>query len=255
MRSTTVHISRDIKKSNDGSKPTTEVDASKAARVNTEAVATIAIIERRAFFRDCIVKSFDAYAHLEVVAAPNVEDWLQSDMRSETALVVLSTEGDSDESTQDNLDKLAEAAPSLPVVVLSDSDTVDRVVDAIGKGARGYISTETSLDVAVEAIKIVQAGGTFVPASSLLAAYQRNAVPAEPRLEFNSMFTSRQAAVVEALRLGKANKTIAYELNMCESTVKVHVRNIMKRLKAQNRTQVAYLVGQLMRSPEDSQRR
>jgi DNA-binding NarL/FixJ family response regulator len=46
---------------------------------------------------------------------------------------------------------------------------------------------------------------------------------------------------VEALRRGKANKIIAYELNMRESTVKVHVRNIMKKLKAKNRTEVAFL--------------
>ena len=51
----------------------------------------------------------------------------------------------------------------------------------------------------------------------------------------------RQEAVVEALRQGKANKIIAYELNMQESTVKVHVRNIMKKLNAKNRTEVAYL--------------
>jgi DNA-binding NarL/FixJ family response regulator len=43
------------------------------------------------------------------------------------------------------------------------------------------------------------------------------------------------------LRKGTPNKIIAYELNMCESTVKVHVRNIMKKLKAKNRTEVAYL--------------
>ena len=48
-------------------------------------------------------------------------------------------------------------------------------------------------------------------------------------------------AVVNALRQGKANKTIAFELNMCESTVKVHVRNIMRKLKATNRTEVAYI--------------
>ncbi len=54
------------------------------------------------------------------------------------------------------------------------------------------------------------------------------------------MFTARQAAVIEALRRGKANKIIAYELSMCESTVKVHIRNIMKKLNATNRTEVAY---------------
>jgi len=47
--------------------------------------------------------------------------------------------------------------------------------------------------------------------------------------------------VVRALCRGKANKVIAYELNMCESTVKVHVRNIMKKLKAKNRTEVAVM--------------
>ena len=60
------------------------------------------------------------------------------------------------------------------------------------------------------------------------------------------IFTTRQAAVVEAVRQGKANKIIAYELNMRESTVKVHVRNIMKKLKAGNRTEVAYIASKLI---------
>jgi DNA-binding NarL/FixJ family response regulator len=45
--------------------------------------------------------------------------------------------------------------------------------------------------------------------------------------------------VVRAIQKGKSNKIIAYELNMCESTVKVHVRRIMKKLNAKNRTDVA----------------
>jgi DNA-binding NarL/FixJ family response regulator len=60
------------------------------------------------------------------------------------------------------------------------------------------------------------------------------------------MFTARQTAVIAALRQGKQNKIIAYELNMRESTVKVHVRNIMKKLNATNRTEVAYLTNQLL---------
>jgi DNA-binding CsgD family transcriptional regulator len=51
--------------------------------------------------------------------------------------------------------------------------------------------------------------------------------------------TAREAAVVRALQQGKSNKVIAYELNMCESTVKVHVRNLMKKMKARNRTDLA----------------
>ena len=50
----------------------------------------------------------------------------------------------------------------------------------------------------------------------------------------------------KGLRRGKANKIIAYELNLCESTVKVHIRNIMKKLGATNRTEVAYKISDMI---------
>jgi DNA-binding NarL/FixJ family response regulator len=64
------------------------------------------------------------------------------------------------------------------------------------------------------------------------------------------LFTPRQTAVVESLRRGKANKVIAFELNMCESTVKVHVRNVMRKLKARNRTEVAFLTYEFFRAAD-----
>jgi len=64
------------------------------------------------------------------------------------------------------------------------------------------------------------------------------------------LFTARQAAVLRALRQGKANKQIAYELNMREGTVKVHIRNIMRKLKAKNRTEVAVLASGLFTDAE-----
>ncbi len=53
------------------------------------------------------------------------------------------------------------------------------------------------------------------------------------------MLTKRQNAVVNAILQGKANKNIAHELDISESTIKVHVHNIMKKLNAKNRTEVA----------------
>lgn len=61
------------------------------------------------------------------------------------------------------------------------------------------------------------------------------------------MLTARQIAVGEAIRQGKANKQIAYELDMRESTVKVHIRNIMKKLNAKNRTDVAVKIEEFLR--------
>lgn len=78
-----------------------------------------------------------------------------------------------------------------------------------------------------------------MPASSVLAARYLIATEKRELSPLAGMFTVRQAEVVEALRKGKANKIIAYELKLRESTVKVHIRQIMKKLKATNRTEVA----------------
>ncbi|HSC05816.1 MAG TPA: response regulator transcription factor, partial [Steroidobacteraceae bacterium] len=86
---------------------------------------------------------------------------------------------------------------------------------------------------------MVCVGGTYAPADTLLTQSERaQDLAREPLIQG---FTQRQSQILDCLRQGMANKLIAYELNMCESTVKVHIRNIMKKLKATNRTQVAYL--------------
>jgi DNA-binding NarL/FixJ family response regulator len=65
-------------------------------------------------------------------------------------------------------------------------------------------------------------------------------VAAVPVAGRNGRLTSRQMMVLSHLQQGKANKIIAHELNMSESTVKVHVRNIMRKMGATNRTEAAY---------------
>ncbi|MGO4839893.1 helix-turn-helix transcriptional regulator, partial [Rhizobiaceae sp. 2RAB30] len=101
------------------------------------------------------------------------------------------------------------------------------------------------IDVCIEAIGLALAGGIFVPASSVFAMRQVLDTGSSPTRPMAGMFTARQAEVVEALRRGKANKIIAYELKLRESTVKVHIRNIMKKVKATNRTEVAYKINDL----------
>jgi DNA-binding NarL/FixJ family response regulator len=82
-----------------------------------------------------------------------------------------------------------------------------------------------------------------VPARTFIATRDSiEKLPATAENSRKSMFTVRQLTVIESLRQGKSNKVIAYELNMCESTVKVHVRHIMKKLGAKNRTEVAFLM-------------
>jgi DNA-binding NarL/FixJ family response regulator len=136
------------------------------------------------------------------------------------------------------LKALAELAPGAPVVVLSQRNDLELARFVIGHGAKGYIPVSMGFEIAIEAVRFVLAGGTYVPADCLLAGGSPEVTPS-PRSSASGVVTARELAVVRAIQHGKPNKIIAYELNMCESTVKVHVRHIMKKLAAKNRTEVA----------------
>jgi DNA-binding NarL/FixJ family response regulator len=134
--------------------------------------------------------------------------------------------------------------PGVPMIVLSERDDTTAAIQAVHLGLQGYVPSTLSSGMLVAVIRLVLAGGTFVPPSVVQAQLDQIA---ESRWhgEEDSVtylgFTPREAQVLEQLQQGKANKVIAYELNISESTVKVHVRNIMKKLHATNRTQVAFL--------------
>jgi DNA-binding NarL/FixJ family response regulator len=213
------------------------------APTSTEGIAVggIVVIERRALTRECLVRGFESASDAEVIAFESVESWIKVCDQVPARVIVLCRSESAAEADLGNVLSLLSNASGAPVVLLTDCEDPDHVIDALEMGVRGCLTTGAPLEIAIEALRFVQAGGTYVPASSLIAARRKAETVAVTKQNDDGIFTARQAAVVEALRRGKANKIIAYELNMRESTVKVHVRNIMKKLKARNRTEVAFL--------------
>ena len=139
-----------------------------------------------------------------------------------------------------SLSAMQRMAPDARITLLSDLESRENIVAALQLGVRGYLLTSLSLRITSEVIRLVHAGGTFVPASALLAASRLTPperISASPTPELQG-FTRRQVEVLNLLRQGKQNKTIAFELNMSESTVKIHLHHIMKKLQATNRMQV-----------------
>ena len=130
------------------------------------------------------------------------------------------------------------SADDAPRIVVSDSEDYDQATSAVEDGAKGFIPTSVSLDVAVQAVRLVEAGGTFIPATMLVQSQKAKLGNGENGRDRGELFTVRQAAVLAALHQGRANKQIAYQLQMSEATVKVHVREIMKKVGARNRTEV-----------------
>ena len=205
----------------------------------------VVLIEKRQFIRDCFAGALRSASGHEVLALSSVEEWLDMCEQTPASVLLLSSHGTGDGAQlSQKIQKLSQAKKRVPTIILSDAEDVGHVVDALDKGIKGYIPTNLSLDVVGEAMRLVRAGGVFIPASCLSAA-RDGASRAPAKTALGTLFTTRQEAVVEALRKGKANKAIAYELRLQESTVKVHIRNIMKKLKAKNRTEVAFIVNQI----------
>jgi DNA-binding NarL/FixJ family response regulator len=204
---------------------------------------TVVVLDRRALIRglfarclkssndNCMVNEFTCVAELQQ-AGP---------LYPPPAVIILCAQGRDEAAVERDLAPLSEIAIGTPVVVISETEDVAHVLAALNSGARGYIPTSVTLDVAKEALRLVEAGGTFVPASCLISSHQAGGATAAQRVLPGVRLTPRQTAVLKVLRLGKANKQIAYELNMREGTVKAHVRDIMRRLNVRNRTEVAIL--------------
>lgn len=167
------------------------------------------------------------------------------------AMIILSVGGlsISDPSISSDFERLLGRFHDVPTVVLSDLDASDEAHVALAAGARGFISTLLDPRLMCAALTLVRAGGVFAPpaffderllASAEARAAADDAPMAEPVPQYQEL-TPRQTHVLHLLREGHANKVIATKLGMTESTVKVHVRQIMRRLGASNRTEAALL--------------
>jgi DNA-binding NarL/FixJ family response regulator len=227
-------------------------DDNSAFDVQERPQKSLVIIDSRALDRECFARSIAAHkAGLEVLAFGSIEEWkrVQEDHAPLSAILLnTGSRNISDEDVAAEIRRLSAEFKNAPVIILADSDELSQIMKALEYGARGYIPSSVGIGVCVEVIDLALAGGVFVPASSVFAVRQLLETTSETARPLAGMFTLRQAEVVEALRRGKANKIIAYKLNLRESTVKVHIRNIMKKLKATNRTEVAYKINDLLPS-------
>lgn len=217
----------------------------------------LVVIEKRPLFRECLVRCLMNHEAEEIASYASVELFITqleavaaSDPASEILVVYSVGNQFIDEGMTARLSRILNSGHPVRLVILSEREEASQAASALEHGASGFIPMTMSLKVVSEAIRLVLAGGMYVPASSLLAAHRPHDVRGGSSYSRLSGLTHRQLAVLDAVRRGKANKIIAYELNMCESTVKVHLRNIMKKLRARNRTEAAFMVNEAMQQSD-----
>lgn len=146
------------------------------------------------------------------------------------------------------LSTLREQYPMTPVVVLSAFNDRANVVRALDAGALGFIPKTASREVLLGALRLVLAGGIYIPpeilSSSLPARVptSKHAIVGHRPSAAEMGLTERQLDVLELMMQGKSNKLICRALNLAEPTVKNHVSAILKALAVSNRTEAVLAV-------------
>ena len=131
------------------------------------------------------------------------------------------------------------------IVVLSSEEEPRLIKSCISEGASGFIPKSSTPEILVQALKLVIAGGIYLPTVVLRpASFEKSSTPASPSLDELSMTPRQQAALMLAVQ-GKSNKLIARELEISEGTVKLHLTAAFKALDVKNRTEAVYAAANL----------
>lgn len=144
-----------------------------------------------------------------------------------------------------------QASPGTVVVVVSADENPAVIHQSLEEGAMGYIPKSVTPEVMTHALKLVLAGGIYLP-PALIAPRPANdtltdaASSAEPAVNL----TARQYEVLQCLLRGWPNKLISRHLSLSENTVKTHLSAVYRALDVTTRSQAVIAAGRLAIHPE-----
>ncbi|MEX1204977.1 MAG: response regulator transcription factor [Dongiaceae bacterium] len=226
----------------------TGVDPERAARRSRRAKRTlrVASLSDRALCRQCLRLLFKELADdievVEVAGAREIAALRRKGRRIDAVLFSAVCSGSLELST---LRDLCETLSPVPVIMHTDSDDAALVAGMLDHGVKGVIPTTSGGDIAVAALRLVAAGGIFIPPTVSKGKGARSpAVESRRMLRRGRLerLTRREAKVVELVATGMSNKAIARDLGLAEATVKVHVSKVLRKVEVKNRTELALLV-------------
>lgn len=201
------------------------------SRTGTQSRPRLALVDPSRLRRDCLrlVMLGEGW---HVADMPAVSELLRRLWRGETFNAVLIGGASGAEIAVEEVARLAAAAPLVPILVAADCENGQRCERLRSAGAYGVLPANTGLSMLRAALAHLRGGASGPDRASPGPA--RPDERAWPRL-----LTRRQREVLSLLSEGKSNRLIAAALALSEDTVKVHVKQIIKRLKVANRTQAA----------------
>lgn len=206
-----------------------------AKRIATALVEPSAIL-REGIRRILADSVFSITAAVASLAEIEPLDWLAS------GELLVGDFGDDPETASAGIRAIRSGHPRIRIMVLADRFDPDVMAAAARAGADGYQAKSISPHALLKSLELVMAGGRVFPAEAHEASAR--AQPGEPRVEQrppppDTSLSEQELKVLRRIVRGEANKVIARELDIMDSTVNAHVKSILRKLRVRNRTQAA----------------
>lgn len=131
--------------------------------------------------------------------------------------------------------------PQARVVLMSENEERNDIIDAFDIGAVGYIPKQSPDLLIINALHLIVDGNSYIPPAILKGLKKSAKTTGESKIISHTLpngknLTYRQSEVLQHLSNGLSNKQIAYEMNVSEATVKLHINALLRHLHVENRT-------------------
>lgn len=124
--------------------------------------------------------------------------------------------------------------PMVPLAVISGTARNTDVRAAIQTGVRAYIPKTSSSEYFAHALQMLLSGGSCIPSDILL-----DQPSSAPERVWYSQMSAREQQVLKLVALGQSNKEIGRVLGLAEVTIKLHLRNIFRKMEVKSRSEAA----------------
>jgi len=206
----------------------------------------VLLVDASALNRSCFSAGVETEQGIRLIACATVNDVVPAAFARSTPHVIilrLTAEDVASNEVADKLTALSALFPAAATILIVPTAEPRHVHTALQYDILGLTTDQLSIASTIDVMRLVHAGMVVYPPSLFetvrqAAAGDGEAVRNTRRASVNKL-TGRQYEVLRLLANGLANKEIAQELGISDSTVKVHIRAIMERLGLVNRTQAA----------------
>ncbi len=141
-------------------------------------------------------------------------------------------------SGQEAIRRLSKHYPEVHILTLSSLDSEKAIFKAVQAGTRGYLTKDVEHDEMMKAIRLVSEGKTYLPkevTQKLMGGMRQNFVPKTEVDSASNTLTKREKEFLALLGKGHSNAKISENMMISESTVRVYLHQIMKKMGFDNR--------------------